>query len=127
MWIGELQPSQNPPKPQYRVDKADARHHRQICRANQGFTLYATYPDRKRGYTLFCIQKGGAQHQLQSEEYRKDDRLEDTADHLRGTPHVGKRSLAHEHTGSHHQRGHGTQFLQDNTNLSGVNRHSNHQ
>ena len=48
-------------------------------------------------------------------------------DMARGTPHMGKCSFAHEYPDSHHQRGHGTQLLQDHTDLLAVDRRSNHQ
>ena len=85
------------------MDETDASHHQQVRRADHGFTISATHLDRQGILSIHRIPQGGAQHELQSEEYRKDDRLEDTTDHLRGTPHMGKRSLAHEHSDSHHQ------------------------
>ena len=40
---------------------------------------------------------------------------------------MGKHRPTHEHSDSHHQRGNGTQLLQDHTNLLTVVRHGNHQ
>ena len=70
MWLGELQPSQDPPKSQYRVDEADASHHRQVRRTNKGHPLSAAHLDRQGILSIHRIPQGGAQHQLQPEENR---------------------------------------------------------
>ena len=70
MWLGELQPSQDPPKSQYRVDEADASHHRQVRPTNKRLPLPATHLDRQGILSIHGIPQGGAQHQLQPEENR---------------------------------------------------------
>ncbi len=70
MWLGKLQPSKNPPKPQYRVDETNASHHRQIRRTDQELPLSATHLDRQGILSIHGIPQGGAQHQLQPEENR---------------------------------------------------------
>ena len=113
------------------------RTHTEDCHEipDRRLSLSSSHCDRRRNLILEKIQELLQPHHQAIEENRRDDGTIHSVDHLRCTSLLGKCSQKQKRGTFHHQRGIGTRFWEDNTDLSFIIGHlcrwqgkqSNHQ